>query len=139
MPKSLRTFLDDMRREYPSEVVSIAKTVNPLIYDVTAIVKQLGALKKFPVLTFEQPLNAHGGANDMKLVMSAENSQKKVQVALGVPRDMDRAEMARECLRREAARISPVIVSKDSAPVNDIVQTGDQVDLYDLPLLRHHE
>ena len=48
MAKSLRTFLDDMRGAYPSEVVSISKTVNPLAYDVTAIVKQLGALKKFP-------------------------------------------------------------------------------------------
>ena len=113
MPKSLRTFIDDMRRAYPSEVVSIAKTVNPLTYDVTAIVKQLGALKKFPILIFEQPLNAHGHANDMKLVMSAENSQKKIQVALGVPIETDRPEMARECLRREAAKIGPVIVSKD--------------------------
>ena len=139
MPKSLRTFLDDMRRAYPSEVVSIAKTVNPLTYDVTAIVKQLGALKKFPVLIFEQPLNAHGHANDMKLVMSAENSQKKIQVALGVPAETDRAEMARECLRREAAKIGPVLVSKDSAPVKEIIQTGDRVDLYELPLLRHHE
>ena len=88
----------------PSEVVSISKSVNPLTYDVTAIIKQLGALKKFPVLIFEQPLNAHGRASDMKIVMSAENSQKKVQVALGVSRDMDRAEMARECLRREAGK-----------------------------------
>ena len=110
MPKSLRTFLDDMRRVYPSEVVSISKTVNPLTYDITAIVKQLGALKKFPVLVFEHPLNAHGQTTDMKVVMSAENSQKKIQVALGVPRDMDRAEMARECLRREAGKIGPVIV-----------------------------
>ena len=77
MPKSLRTFLDDMRRAYPSEVVSVSKTVNPLTYDITAIVKQLGALKKFPVLIFEHPLNAHGQATDMKVVMSAENSQKK--------------------------------------------------------------
>ena len=45
MPKSLRTFLDDMRRVYPSEVVSITKTVNPLRYDITAIVKHLGALQ----------------------------------------------------------------------------------------------
>ena len=71
MPKTLRTFLDDMRRAYPSDVVSITKTVNPLNYDVTAIVKQLGALKKFPVLFFEHPLNAHGRESDMKIVMSA--------------------------------------------------------------------
>ena len=139
MPKVLRTFLDDLRRAYPSEVVSISKTVNPLTYDITAIVKHLGALKKFPVLIFEHPLNARGQPTDMKVVMSAENSQKKIQVALGLPADMDRAEMARECLRREAGKIGPVIVSKDAAPVKEIIQTGEQVDLYELPLLKHHE
>ncbi|MDH3445102.1 MAG: UbiD family decarboxylase, partial [Deltaproteobacteria bacterium] len=139
MPKSLRTFLDDMRRAYPSEVVTIAKTVNPSNYDVTAIVKQLGALKKFPILIFDQPLNGYGRTTDMRLILSAENTQKKVQVALGMPRDVDRAEMAREVLRREAGRIGPVIVEKDAAPVKEIIQTGDQVDLYELPLMRHHE
>jgi UbiD family decarboxylase len=128
-----------MRRLYPSEVVAIAKRVNPLSYDITAIVKQLGLLKKFPVLIFDQPLNAHGIASDMRLVMSAENSQKKVQVALGVPAEMDRAEMARECLRREAAWIAPVVVGTAEAPVKELIQSGDQVDLYELPLLRHHE
>jgi 2,5-furandicarboxylate decarboxylase 1 len=139
MTKSLRSFLDDMRRAYPSEVVSISKTVNPLTYDITAIVKHLGALKKCPVLIFENPLDAHGRIMDMKLVMSAENSQKKVQVALGVPPEMDRAEMARECVRREANKIGPVIVSREAAPVKEIIRQGDEVDLYELPLLRHHE
>ena len=128
-----------MRREYPSEVVNIAKTVNPLNYDVTAIVKQLGALKKFPILIFDQPLNAHGEHNDMGLVIGAENSQKKVQVALAVPPDMDRAEMARECLRREAKRIPPIVVEKSAAPVKEVMRTGENVDLYELPLMRHHE
>ena len=139
MPKSLRTFLEDFRRQYPNEVVNVANSVNPLTYDITAIVKKLGALKKFPVLIFDHPLSAHGQPTDMKVVMSAENSQKKIQVALGLPADMDRAEMARECLRREAGKIGPVIVSKDTAPVKEIVQTGDAIDLYELPLLRHHE
>ena len=137
--KSLRTFLDDMRRAYPNEVVSVSKTVNPLNYDVTAIVKHLGAVKKFPVLVFENPLNGHGRLTDMKLVVSAETTQKKIQVALGVAPEMDRAEMARECLRRETGRIGPILVSKDAAPVKEIVRLSDQVDLYELPLLRHHE
>ncbi len=128
-----------MRGEYPSEVVAVSKTVNPLNYDVTAIIKHLGALKKFPILIFDQPLNVHGELNDMKLVIGAENSQKKVQVALAVPRDMDRAEMARECLRREANRISPIIVEKSAAPVKEVMRTGENVDLHDLPLMRHHE
>jgi UbiD family decarboxylase len=139
MPKNLRTFLDDMRREYPSEVITIGKTVNPSNYDVTAIVKHLGALKKFPVLLFDRPLNVHGALNDMKLIMCAESSQKKIQVALGLPRHVDRAEMARECLRREAQRIPPIIVEKGAAPVKEVIKTGADVDLYELPLMRHHE
>ncbi len=139
MAKSLRTFLDDFRRSYPNEVVNVSKPVNPLTYDITAIVKHLGALKKFPVLIFDNALNAHGRATDMKVVMSVENSQKKIQVALGLPADMDRSEMARECLRREAGKIGPVIVSRDAAPVKEIIQTGGAVDLYELPLLKHHE
>jgi 2,5-furandicarboxylate decarboxylase 1 len=139
MPKNLRTFLDDMRRIYPNEVVTISKTVNPLTYDVTAIVKQLGALKRFPVLLFEQPLNAHGQSSGMRLVIGTENTQKKVQVALGVSKEMDRAEMAREILRREAGRIAPILVDRRAAPVKEVIQNAEDVDLYQLPLMRHHE
>ena len=128
-----------MRRLYPGEVVSVVKTVNPLDYEVTAIVKHLGALKKFPILLFDKPLNAHGQSSGMRLVIGTENTQKKVQVALGVPREMDRAEMAREVLRREAARIPPIVVNQSTAPVKEIVQKGGDVDLYQLPLMRHHE
>ena len=139
MPKNLRTFLDDMRRLYPSELVAISKIVSPANHDVSAICKQLGALKKFPILIFDKPLNLHGELSDMKLVMGLENSQKKIQVALGVAPDMDRAEMARECLRREARRVPPVIVEKNAAAVKEVINTGADVDLRELPLLRHHE
>ena len=139
MPKNLRSFLDDIRRTYPNEVVTISKTVNPLAYDVTAIVKQLGALKKFPILIFDNPLNTHGQLNGIRLAIGTENTQKKVQVALGVPAEMDRAEIAREILRREAGAIAPILVDRSTAPVKEIIQKGEEVDLYQLPLMRHHE
>lgn len=139
MPKSLRTFLDDMRRQYPNEIVSVSRAVNPANYDVTAVVKQLGAQKKFPILIFEQALNLHGKVSEARLVLGCENTQKKVQVALGLPKEMDRAEMARECLRREAKRVAPIIVDGIAAPVKEVVQTGAEVDLYALPIMRHHE
>ena len=55
MTKNLRTFLADMKLRYPHEVVSIDKSVDPMNYDVTAIVKHLGAEKKFPILVLSIP------------------------------------------------------------------------------------
>ena len=45
MAKDLRTFLDDCRREIPNEVIHVTKEVDPAHYDVTAIIKHLGAHK----------------------------------------------------------------------------------------------
>lgn len=75
MAKSLRTFLEDCTREIPNEIVLIKKEVNPAHYDVTAIIKHLGAMKKFPILIFENPLNLHGQPSESKLVMNCEISQ----------------------------------------------------------------
>ena len=48
MPKSLSTFLEECRREIPNEVIHISKPIDPAHYDATAIIKHLGAQKKFP-------------------------------------------------------------------------------------------
>ncbi|MCZ6623746.1 MAG: UbiD family decarboxylase [Deltaproteobacteria bacterium] len=139
MPKSLRTFLEDCQREIPSEIVHISKEVDPAHFDVTAIIKHLGAMKKFPIIIFERPLNLHGKPSATKLVMNCEISQRKAQIALGVPKEMDRTQMAEKCLEMEEHRIPPTIVDKKDAPVKEVVKVGPDVDLYELPIMRHHE
>lgn len=139
MPKSLRTFLEDCRREIPNEIVHIAKEVDPAHYDVTAIIKHLGAQKKFPILVFERPLNLHGQpSGDFKLVMNCEISQRKAQIALGVTKELSRAQMADVCLVREEHRIPPTVVDKKQAPVKEVVKVGEDVDMFALPVMRHH-
>lgn len=139
MPKSLRTFLEDCRREIPNEIVHIAKEVDPAHYDVTAIIKHLGEQKKFPILVFEHPLNLHGQpSGDFKLVMNCEISQRKTQIALGVTKELSRAQMADVCLEREEHRILPTVVDKKQAPVKEVVKVGKDVDMFALPVMRHH-
>jgi hypothetical protein len=62
-----------------------ASGADPARYDVTAIIKHLGAQKKFPAILFENPLNLHGKASGIKLVMNCEISQCKAQIARGMP------------------------------------------------------
>ena len=139
MAKDLRSFLDDCRREIPNEVIHITKEVNPANYDVTAIIKHLGAQKRFPVIIFDKPLNLNGRVSDIKLTMNCEISQRKTQIALGLPKEASRPEMAEACLEMEEHRIPPIIVDAKSAPVKENVKVGKDVDLYELPIMRHHE
>ena len=139
MPKSLRTFLDDCQREIPNEIAHVTREVDTVHYDVTAIIKRLGALKKFPILIFERPLNLHGKVSEFKLVMNCEISQRKAQIALGLPKEMSRSQMAEASLEMEEHRIPPVVVDKREAPVKEVVKVGRDVDLYELPIMRHHE
>ena len=139
MPKSLGTFLEECRREIPNEVIHVSKPIDPAHYDATAIIKHLGAQKKFPIVIFEQPLNLHGEVSEFKLVLNCEISQRKIQIALNFPREMTRGDMAEACLTREAKPVPPIIIDKKDAPVKQIVKHGGEVDLYQLPFMRHYE
>lgn len=139
MPKSFRSFLEDCKREIPNEVVHVTEEVDPAHYDVTAIIKHLGAMKKFPLLIFDRPLNLRGRPSDFKLAMNFAISQRKAQIALGLPKEMTRPQMAERCLEFEEQRIPPVVVEKRDAPVKEVVKVGRDVDLYELPIMRHHE
>ena len=112
MAKDLRSFIDDCRRETPNEIIHVTKEVNPANYDVTAIIKHLGADKKFPVIIFDKPKNLNGQVNGFKLVMNCEISQRKIQIALGLPKESTRPEMAEACLEMEEQRVPPTIVNR---------------------------
>ena len=139
MAKSLNRFLEECRKEIPNEVIHITRTIDPAHYDATAVIKHLGAQKKFPIAIFDRPLNLHGQVSEFKLVLNCEISQRKTQIALNMPRQMTRGEMAEACLDREAHPIAPIIVDKKDAPVKQVVKRGDDVDLYQLPFMRHYE
>ena len=139
MAKDLRTFIADCQRELPGEVIHIKKEVNPANYDVTAIIKHLGAQKKFPIIIFDNPLNLNGKVGPIKLTMNCEISQGKTQIALGMSKDASRPKMAEKCLEMEEHRIPPSIVDKKQAPVKENIMVGKDVDLYQIPIMRHHE
>src|SRR5947208_15269489 len=100
-------------------------------------ITHLSAMKIFPILIFEQPFNLHGKVSDLKLVMNCEISQRKAQIALGLPKEMNRTEMAEACLGLEERHIPPVIIDKKSAPVTELMAVGRDVVPLDLPVAPH--
>jgi 2,5-furandicarboxylate decarboxylase 1 len=71
--------------------------------------------------------------------MNCEISQGKTQIALGMPRNSTRPQMAEKCLAMEEHRVPPTIIGKKDAPIKENTMVGKDVDLYQIPIMRHHE
>lgn len=138
MPKNLRTFIKDVQDKLPGEFIRIKKEVNPGDYEVTAIIKKLDEMKKFPVILFENVLNLHGEKSEVRVLMNEAISQSKTQIVLDIPLEMDRVQIAEKCLEMEGRRVKPKVINKNDAPVKEVIQVGEEADLYELPILRHH-
>ena len=57
--KGLSDYLDQIR-DNPAEFRTVSRTVNPMNFDVTAILKHLDLRKEYPTVQFDNPLNMHG-------------------------------------------------------------------------------
>lgn len=137
MPKDLRHFLAKMEAEMPEDIAVIRKVIDPK-YEITAVQQHLENDNRFPLVFFEQVKNLKGQISDFRLVSNLFASRQKVALALDLPKDQWRMEPAFEFANRAANPIKPVIVDHKDAPVHQVVKTGDQVDLYDLPVVTHH-
>jgi hypothetical protein len=90
------------------------KEVDPAHYDVTAIIKHLGGMKSFRFLsskTVELAWPSERPQADHELRdLPAQN-----QIALGLPKEMSRMEMAEACLEMEERRFLRWLSTKSRA------------------------
>ncbi|HEX7232421.1 MAG TPA: UbiD family decarboxylase, partial [Candidatus Binatia bacterium] len=128
MAQDLRSFLDNIKRQASEDFLVVSREVDPA-FEITAItVKLEQQAKQRPILLFEKvkgtkfPVltNLHAGRSRLAAAIHAK------------PEEMQRA-----YLRAMEKPIAPKIVEK--APVKDVILTGDKVDLYRLPQVRHHQ
>jgi 2,5-furandicarboxylate decarboxylase 1 len=138
MPKDLRTFIEDMKRQMPDDVVEVDKLIDPK-FEITALQQHLENEGKFPLLIFNQVKNLKGEKSVFRLATNAFATRQKCAVALDLPKEKWRMETSFEFARRSQQRIKPVIVGSGEAPVQQNVIAGDDVDLFDLPVVTHHK
>ena len=139
MAKDLKGFLKDLREALPRELVTIDKTVNPAKFEVTALLRHLELLGKFPVLLFDRAHDLMGREADFKLITNVFATRQNCALAMGLDPSDWKLDLSLEYSRRESNPISPEIVEKGVAPVKEAVYTGENVDLAKLPIVRHHE
>lgn len=136
--RNLRDFIAFVEKYHPVELLRIKEEIRPDCFEVTAILANLEQAGRYPMVLFERPVNQLGQVSVFPLLTNIYASRRRCALALGMQPNQDRLELSLEYSRREARRIAPTIVLPAAAPVKEVVKTGADVDLRELPMVRHH-
>ncbi len=126
----LRGYIEFLEMEHPEEIIRITKEVDPK-FGVTGILDKLEKDGHFEAVIFE---NVKG--SDVPLVANMHGSFGRLKYAIGMEEGDEKA-FLRNYAALEANPIEPVKV--DNAPVQEIVKTGDDIDVEEFPICTYHE
>src|SRR5688572_16763116 len=127
MAKDLRTFIDELAKARPSDILVVAREVDP-VFELTGVIAKLEQSGEFPAVLFR---NVKGSSLPVLINLTA--SYERLALSLGSTIH----EMVPEFAKRFAEPLAIREVS--GGPVQDLVWTGDAADLSKLPLTIHNE
>ena len=133
MPKDLRTYLEQLKRDNPQAVLRIDKPLKAA-YEITGLQRKLDARKKFPVIIVERPILDNGRESPFPVVTNLTASRELCAEILGI----DPRRVAMEYGAKVANRIAPVVVPRGEAPVKEVLEKGEEVNLLKFPILTHN-
>jgi len=123
-------FIAMLEAEHPEQVVRISKEVDPK-FGVSGILERLERDGRFPLVIFEKIKGS-----DMPLVANMHADFERLRLALDMA-DGGVKEFVAEAAARQARPIPPVKVA--GGPVQEIVLTGEEIDVEALPVCTYHE
>jgi len=133
MNPCMQSFIEHLERDMPWHVIRVKKEVSAE-FEIAAILQHLEARKKQPVIIFEKVRNLNGSLSELPVVINLFGSRERLADAIGttVP-NLALAYLAKE------RPVPPVVVDRGEAIVKQVVQKGEAADLYQLPIVTHHE
>lgn len=127
MPKDLRSFIGQLEKDSPNDIARVTKPISP-IYEISALLTHLESQKKFPLLYCE---NVTG--HNAPVLINAQVSRRFMALAL----ECEIRDLARTYSERQSQHLPPTEI--DNAPVHELIQTGDAIDLTQIPMLTHYD
>lgn len=131
--KDLHYFLSQYEETCPDDVIHIEREISGR-HQVTALATQLEREKRFPILVFHNVVN-DWGRSQYPLVTFIMSSRRRLAGLM----DTTIEKVGQEFCRRIQQGIKPVVIARSKAPVKEVIETGDEVDLTAFPALVHHE
>lgn len=135
---SFRRYLEDLERDSPADVIHVKQAINPSAFEATAVLQRLEECNRYPLVVFDRPLALNGKPSAFPLVSNVYATRERCARALGLRPEQAYQALGMEYARREERRIAPAVIDPSAAPVKDVLRRGEQVDLRELPIVRHH-
>jgi 2,5-furandicarboxylate decarboxylase 1 len=127
MPKDLRSFLKRLEENAPDELVRVEREVDP-VYEIPAVIRRLQADRRDPAVLFE---NVKGSR--IRAITNVLGSTRLLAEALETTPD----KLTETYIAREDKRHPVQILG--SGPVQEVTITGDDINLYELPIVTNCE
>ncbi len=109
----------------------VSASVNP-IEELSAITLLASQRGNSPALLFE---NLAGNNSDIRILTNILGSSKeRFALTVGLDPSLSTKDMIAESRQLMKKKIPPIMVPKSSAPVNEIIETGNNIDLTRLPV-----
>lgn len=139
MPKSLRSFIEQIDHQHPEDLAVVKRPIDAGNYDVTAVLEHLTQRKRFPMVLFESTRDLYGNDSGIRILSNVFASRERIADALGFPRERAGMELSLEYARLERAQIPWRSIPREEAPVKEIIRLGEEVDVNRLPIVNHFE
>ncbi len=131
--KDLHSFLEAYEKAHPDLVVHVEREVSAK-WEASAIaIKAQKELREAPVLVFHRLRMNSGSLSPFPVILNLFASRLRCAFAAGSSFE----QVGRDLYERRAKRIPPMVVRREEAPVKEIVQTGDSIDVRELPAIVH--
>lgn len=129
--------MTDLRRYLAQNESVVFRPKRPLsvVEEITALQHALWQAGAQPIVYVAEPRLADGRSSPMPIACNLSASRALCAAALGIP---DHRQSAKAFARLTTTPIAPVTVGRADAPVQEIVERGNDADLGALPALRQH-
>jgi UbiD family decarboxylase len=135
--KDLRSFLDEIRRLDPEQLIEVRSEVS-CKYDVIALSDLLERKNKFPMILYENVLTLKGEPG-LGVLVNLYGDRRRYPIAFDLAKEEVRMAPVRSYIQGIRNPISPVIIDAKDAPIKEVVSRQGEVDLRDLPIVHHHQ
>src|SRR5579864_3540183 len=130
MGKSLRDYLELLKKERPNDLKVINREVDP-IHEISGLVEKLEKQGQFPALLFEKVKGSQ-----FPVLINLHASFERMALAEGAKDLMD---MEVNQAERENSPREPVKIAAKSAPVKDVIWADKDADLGKFPFTHKNE